>query len=88
MSSDDKQIVLDTRKKNKEKGKSPHKGRQASEVGTKIKDIKSQMAELKRTIASLSKSKTADADGGGESDTPDNAGDAFGGRQQKKQRKE
>ena len=87
MSSDDKQIVLDTRKKNKEKGKSPHKGRQASEVGTKIKDIKSQMAELKRTIASLFKSKTADANGG-ESDTPDNASDAFGGRQQKKQRKE
>ena len=62
-------------------------GRHASEVGTKIKDIKSQMAELKRTIASLFKSKTADANGG-ESDTPDNASDAFGGRQQKKQRKE
>lgn len=85
MSSDDKQIVLDTRKKNK--GKSPKKGRQASEVGTKLQDIKSQMAELKRTIASLSKSKPQDADGN-ESDTPDNAGDSFGGRQQKKQKKE
>ena len=84
MSADDKQTVLDTRKKNK--GKSP-KGRKVSEVGTKLKDIKSQMAELKRTIASLSKNKTS-PDDGNESDTPDNAGDSFGGRQNKKQKKE
>ena len=85
MSSDDKQVVLDTRKKNK--GKLPKKGQQASKVGSKLQDIKSQMAELKRTIASISKSKSTDADGN-ESDTPDNAGDSFGGRQQKKQKKE
>ena len=80
MSSKDKQVVLDTRKKNK--GKSPKKGRQVSEVVTKLQDIKSQMAELKRTIASISKSRPSDAVGN-ESDTPDNAADSFGGRQQK-----
>ena len=85
ISQEDKQVVLDTRKKNK--GKSPHKVRSASEVGTKLKDIKSQVAELKRTIASLSKSNQSDTDGN-ESDTPDNAGDSFGGRQNKKQKKE
>ena len=88
MSSDDKQVVLDTRKKNKEKkhhGKGD-KGRNVSDVSTKLKDIKSQMSELKRTIASLSKAKpNTDGD---ESDTPDNAGDSFGGRHSKKQKKE
>ena len=84
MSNEDKQTVLDTRKKNK--GKSP-KGRRTSEVGSKLKDVKSQLAELKRTIASLSKVKTP-SDDGSESDTPDNAGDSFGGRQSKKQKKE
>ena len=43
------------------------------------------MADLKRTIAALSKSKDGD---GNESDTPDNAGDSFGGRSSKKQKKE
>jgi hypothetical protein len=84
MSNDDKQTVLDTRKKNKGK---PPKGRKVSEVGTKLNDIKSQMAELKRTIASLSKNKGSSEEGS-ESDAPDNAGDSFGGRQNKKQKKE
>ena len=85
MSNEDKQTVLDTRKKNK--GKSP-KGRRTSEVGSKLKDVKSQLAELKkRTIASLSKVKTPSEDGS-ESDTPDNARDSFGGRQSMKQKKE
>ena len=84
MSSEDKQTVLDTRKKNKGK---PPKGRKVSEVGSKLQDIKAQVAELKRTIASLNKGKTSSTDGN-ESDTPDNAGDSFGGRQTKKQKKE
>ena len=83
MSSDDKQTMLDTRKK---KGKSP-KGRKVSEVSSKLQDIKAQVAELKRTIASLHESKAPSTDGN-ESDTPDNAGDSFGGRQAKKQKKE
>ena len=44
------------------------------------------MADLKRTISALSKSKSEGDDD--ESDTPDNAGDSFGGRQSKKQKKE
>lgn len=56
MSSDDKQVVLETRKKNK--GKSSAKGRQVSDVWTKLKDIKSQMADLKRTISALTEAKT------------------------------
>ena len=88
MSSEDKQVVLDTRKKNKDKkhGKGD-KSRNASDVGTRLKDIKSQMSELKRTIASLSKTK-ASGDADDDSEAPDNAGDSFGGRQSKKQKKE
>ena len=59
MSSDDKQVVLDTRKKNK--GKTPTKGRHIADVGSKLTDIKSQMVDLKRTIAALSATKS-DAD--------------------------
>ena len=84
ISNDDKQVVFETRKKNK--GKSPKQGRKVSDVGSKINDIKSQMADLKRTIAALSKTKGDDD--GDESVTPDNAGDSFGGRQSKKQKKE
>jgi hypothetical protein len=84
ISNDDKQVVFETRKKNK--GKSPKQGRKVSDVGSKINDIKSQMADLKRTVAALSKTKGDDD--GDESVTPDNAGDSFGGRQSKKQKKE
>jgi hypothetical protein len=47
ISSEVKQTVLDTRKKNK--GKSP-KGRKISEVGSKLQDIKAQVAELKHLL--------------------------------------
>jgi hypothetical protein len=44
------------------------------------------MTDLKRTtIAALNKTK-GESDGS-DSDTPDNAGDSFGGRQSKKQKK-
>jgi hypothetical protein len=49
------------------------------------------MSELKRTLAAIqSKQSGADdvVDNENASDTPDNAGDSFGGRQKKKQRKE
>ena len=39
ISNEDKQVVFETRKKNK--GKFPKKGRQVSDVGSKISDIKS-----------------------------------------------
>jgi hypothetical protein len=45
------------------------------------------MEELKRTLASL-KAKQSTGDNGDESNTPDNAGDSFGGHQKKKQKKE
>jgi hypothetical protein len=80
LSDSDKQTVMDTRKKNKAKGITPGR-RQAS-------DVKTQIAELKRTIAQM-KQKPKEDDGAetDSSDTPDNAGDAFGGRQQKKKQK-
>ena len=81
MSDADKQIVMGTRKKNKAKGTTPSK--------KKGSDLKSQIADLKRSIAAM-QSKTSDDDGekSDGSDVPDNAGDAFGGRQKKRQKKE
>jgi hypothetical protein len=81
MSDADKQTVMDTRKKNRAKGTTPNK--------KKGSDLKSQIADLKRSIAAI-QSKTSDDDGekSDESDVPDNAGDAFGGRQKKRQKKE
>ena len=81
MSDTDKQTVMDTRKKNKAKGHTPNKKKGGS-------DMKAQIADLKRSIAAM-QSKTSDDDGDkSDSDVPDNAGDAFGGRQKKKQKKE
>jgi hypothetical protein len=52
-------------------------------------NLKSQIANLIRSIAAM-QSKTSDDDGenSGDSDVPDNAGDTFGGRQKKRQKKE
>lgn len=89
LSKEDRQTVMDTRVKNSAKG--GRKGRQVSEVcsGEKLKTIKSKMAELQRTLASIkAKKQSADDDDDDASDVPDNAGDSFGGRQKKKQRKE
>ena len=68
MSDADKQTVMDTRKKNKLKVMTPNK--------KKASDLKSQIAELKRSIASLqSKSSKEDKkDESDDSDVPDNAG--------------
>ena len=84
LSKDDRQTVLDTRLSNKTKG-----GRKIAEVGSakKLKDIKAQVAELKRSLAAIKTTQQEvgeDTSGG----VPDNAGDAFGGRHQKKQKKE
>ena len=83
LSKEDRQTVIDTRVSNKAKG-----GRKVSEVGSakKLKEIKSQVAELKRSLAAIKTTQDAGEDTAG--DVPDNAGDAFGGRQQKKQKKE
>jgi hypothetical protein len=81
MPEKDKNTVMETRKKNKAKGFTPSKKK-----GT---NLKSQIADLKRSIAALK--KTSDDDTVGSSDAPDapnNAGDAFGGRSKKKQKKE
>ena len=82
LSDSDKQTVMDTRKKNKAKGITPGK--------RQVSDIKSQIAELKRSIAKMKSKPSIDDENGDSdsSDTPDNAGDAFGGRQKKKQKKE
>jgi hypothetical protein len=85
LSKEDRQTVIDTRVKNK--GKSPKK----DSYSKKFKDInKSKVSELKRTLASLQSSKCNcdGCDGDDEGDVPDNAGDSFGGRQTKKQKKE
>ncbi|KAI2496708.1 hypothetical protein MHU86_17804 [Fragilaria crotonensis] len=87
LSKEDRQTVIDTRIENKSKG---GRKRQVSDVSTgnkKLKDIKSQMEELKRTLASF-KAKQPATEDGDDSDTPDNAGDSFGGRTKKKQKKE
>ncbi len=79
----DKQTVMDTKKKNKAKGMTPGK--------RKGNDLKSQFAELKHTLAAI-QSKSSKNNNTDEtidsSDVSENAGDAFGGRQKKKQKKE
>ena len=88
LSKEDRQTLIDTRVENKAK---EGRKRQASEVTTKskkLKDITSQVAELKRTLASLKAKQPAADDDDDESDAPNNAGDAFGGRNQKKKKKD
>lgn len=85
LSKEDRQTVIETRVSNKTKG-----GRKVSEAGSaskKLKDIKHQVAELKRSIAAI---KTNQQEAGDDTspDAPDNAGDSFGGRQQKRQKKD
>jgi hypothetical protein len=88
---EDRQTVMDTRVKNKAKGGGRSKSRQVAEVcctSDKMKSLKTKMAELQRTLAAI-KSKNADGDDDDDaSDVPDNAGDFFGGRQKKKQKKD
>ena len=88
LSKEDRKTVMDTRISNKAKGGRGKPGRKVSEVGSanKLKEIKGQVAELMRTLASLKSSKDA---GGTDKSTdndsmPDNAGDSFGGCQQKR----
>ena len=84
LSKEDRQTVTDTRVKNK--GKSTKKD--TNSYSKTFKDIKSKVAELKRTLASLQTKPCCDDDADDDEDTPDNTGDAFGGRQRKKQKKE
>jgi hypothetical protein len=83
MSDSDKQTVMDTRKKNKAKGLTPGKKKGGGN------DLKVQFAEMKRTLAAMqSKKPSKDADDDADdSDIAENAGDAFGGRRGKKQKK-
>jgi hypothetical protein len=92
LSREDQQTVFDTRKKNKAKGSKrqvaeTHAKGSSKTKTKKLKDVKAQVVELKRTLASLESKKT---DGGddNDSDAPDNAGASFGGRQKKKQKKD
>ena len=81
LSDADKQTVMDTRKKNKAKGTPSKK---------QVSDVKSQIAELKRKIAKMKSNSSSVDEDNGDSDSSealDNAGDAFGGRQQKKKQK-
>jgi hypothetical protein len=55
MSDADKQTVMDTRKKNKAKGHTPGK--------KKGSNLKSQIAELKRSIAAMQSVPTESDDG-------------------------
>jgi hypothetical protein len=81
MPEKDKNTVMETRKKNKTKGGTPHK--------KKAPNLKSQIADLKRSIAALKKTSDDETeDSLDANEAPTNAGDAFGGRNKKKQRKE
>ncbi len=86
LSKEDRQTVIDTRASNKAKG---GRGRKVSEVGCRpskqLKDIKTQVAALKRKLASLKSGKSdSTATDSDDDDVLDNAGDSFGGRQKKK----
>ena len=85
MSKEDNQTVMDTRKANKTKGLKKESGNK-----NKFKDIKAKVAELKRSLAAIQVKQSGcnDADCDDNSETPDNTGDSFGGRQKKRQKKE
>ena len=86
MSDADKQVVMDTRKKNKAKGGTPHK-RKVSEVS-----VQAQIADMKKSIVAAIKQghsgKDDDTATTDDSSITDNAGDSFGGRSKKKTRKD
>jgi hypothetical protein len=94
MDKDNKQKVMDARKKNK--AKSGKKNRQVSDVSStpekNLKEIKAQVAALKRSLPQLKSSsndsKETDNVDDDDDDTPDNAGDSFGGRSRKKSKKD
>jgi hypothetical protein len=72
---------MDTLKKNKSKGTTPHK--------KKTGNMKLQITELKQSIAAMQSELSKDDNkSGSDSDVPHNAGDALGGHQNKKQKKE
>ena len=93
LSKEDRRTVLDTRASNKAKG---GRGRKISEVGCSgsckkesLKEIKTQVAALKRKLASLKSGKSDSVvTNSDDDDVPDNAGDSFGGRQKKKNKKD
>jgi hypothetical protein len=79
MTEKDKSMVMETRKKNKAKGGTPHKN--------KAPNPKSQIAVLKRSIAALKKrSGNETEDSLDATDAPNNTGNAFGGCNNKKQK--
>jgi hypothetical protein len=83
LSDADKETVIETRKKNKAKGTTPTK--------RKVADVKTQLANIKRSIAALklaNKAKDDETSATHDSSVPDNAGDAFGGRSSKRSKKE
>ena len=85
MSDTDKETVMATRKANKAKGT------YGTPTKRKVADVKSQIADLKRAVAALKLAKANMEDDTSATDdlsVPDNAGDAFGGRNSKKSRKE
>jgi hypothetical protein len=84
MSDSDKQTVMDTRMKNKAKGLTPGKKKGGGN------DLKTQIADIKRTLAAMQrKMSTKDADNDtNDSNIAENAGDAFGDRLSKKKKKE
>ena len=91
MSKADRHTVMDTRIKNK--GKSLAKKAGGSNAKHKAKDVghKAQLAALKRKLAALTakvagKDETPEVDDDN-SDTPDSAGDCFGGRHRKQKQK-
>ena len=76
---------MDSRVKNKGKGRKRHKSDSGNGNKVKLRDIRAQVSELRRTLASIQAKRGApDDDADNDSDAPDNAGDSFGGRQKKK----
>ena len=94
MDKDDKQKVVDASRK-KNKTKSGKKNCQVSDVSstpdqTNLKDIKAQVAALKRFLAQLKSSsfESIDVDSVDDNETPNNAGDSFGRCSRKKSKKD
>ena len=88
LTKQEKKLVFDARKAKKQKGQGPEKGKKRKNpaaLQTQIKSLQSNISDLSRKIAAITKD-TPDDDDEPQDSPSNNAGDEFGGRSKKRQK--
>ena len=88
LTKQEKKLVFDARKAKKNKGQGPEKGKKGKNLAalrTQIKSLQSNITDLTRKIAAITKN-TPDGDDEPQDSPSNNAGDEFGGRSKKRQK--